>query len=306
MDRIISDSESHAISLLRIFAMCAIVVCHFLQGYDSNYCYLFNIGVQIFLAISGYLYGCKTIRYWKSWFLSRVEKLYIPYILFFLVCIPFYCLFASNKIDATKMLIHVADLGLGHLWFMSAIAVCYLLTPLLQYLRKYTFVLLLILSVSILEFFFIRFAEWQFSWLFVYTLGYMYASANKWGRNIIISFAGFLFLCSLMNISWEDVLCNGVWNQWFHVTGGILAVALITFLAKYLHFSKGEQIWKVMDKYSYEVYITHHIFILGPFSMLFFSASSCVNILVILVLTVLTAIVLHRVSSQVKRYLYVI
>ena len=90
MQNVISLSESNAISLLRVIAMGAIVVCHLLQGYDNPYCYLFNIGVQVFLAISGYLYGCKTIHSWKSWFMTRFKKLYVPYLLFFLVCIPFY------------------------------------------------------------------------------------------------------------------------------------------------------------------------------------------------------------------------
>ena len=59
------------------------------------------------------------------------KKLYIPYILFFLVCIPFYCLFASNKIDATKMLIHVADLqGIVIGGVLKALAICGLCLPL--------------------------------------------------------------------------------------------------------------------------------------------------------------------------------
>lgn len=58
----IGQSESGAISIMRILAMFSIIVCHLLQAYNNRYCWLFNIGVWVFLAISGYLYGCKVIE----------------------------------------------------------------------------------------------------------------------------------------------------------------------------------------------------------------------------------------------------
>ena len=304
----INISESCAISLLRIISMCTIVACHILQGYGNPYCYLFNIGVQVFLAMSGYLYGYKTISSWKSCFVTRLKKLYITYLSLLFLCIPFYYCCANSEIDLIKIVFYIFDLqgiftfarisGLGHLWFMSAIAICYLSTPLLQYLRKFSFTLPLLLITSTLEFCLIRFAEWQFSWLLVYALGYLYASGSKHDRIIIICFISILFSCSLILVSWDDILHNGLWNRWLHVTSGVLAVVLITALAKYLDFSSGKRILSTIDRYSYEVYITHQILILGPFSILYLSEYHFVNVLLILVLTSLMAYMLHKISNK--------
>lgn len=97
----IGQSESGAISIMRILAMFSIIVCHLLQAYNNRYCWLFNIGVWVFLAISGYLYGCKVIEDWGHWFKTRFKKLYIPYILFLLACIPFYYIFVPEKISVS-------------------------------------------------------------------------------------------------------------------------------------------------------------------------------------------------------------
>lgn len=149
------QSESNAISLLRSLAMFSIVICHFLQAMNNRYCWVFNIGVQVFLAISGYLYGGKTIQNWPPWFKKRFMKLYIPYFIFFVFCIPFYCLFAPEIINIKSVSIYFLNLqgivatanikGLSHLWFMTVIALCYLITPVLQLINKYRIILPLFL-----------------------------------------------------------------------------------------------------------------------------------------------------------------
>lgn len=161
----IGQSESGAISIMRILAMFSIIVCHLLQAYNNRYCWLFNIGVWVFLAISGYLYGCKVIEDWGHWFKTRFKKLYIPYILFLLACIPFYYIFVPEKISVSQIIVHVVDLqgivgngivGLSHLWFMSIIALCYLATPILQYLRRFSMVLYIFTILSLMNFLCLR------------------------------------------------------------------------------------------------------------------------------------------------------
>ncbi len=60
----ISDEESKAISLVRIMAMFSIVLCHVFQAYNNSLAWRFNVGVQVFLVLSGYLYGHKEISGW--------------------------------------------------------------------------------------------------------------------------------------------------------------------------------------------------------------------------------------------------
>ena len=84
-------SESNAIVMVRAFAMLSIITCHLFQCYGIyQLSSIFNIGVQVFLVLSGFLYGRKTITEWNLWALKRFKKLYIPTLLIFLLAIPFY------------------------------------------------------------------------------------------------------------------------------------------------------------------------------------------------------------------------
>lgn len=96
--------ESNAIVMVRAFAMLSIIICHLFQCYGFyQFSSIFNIGVQVFLVLSGYLYGRKTITDWEAWALKRARKLYIPTLLIFLLAIPFYliCGFVGGGILLT-------------------------------------------------------------------------------------------------------------------------------------------------------------------------------------------------------------
>lgn len=62
------NNKDYSISCARFIAMCFIVACHMMQrdGFASNingahieWAFWFNVGVQMFLFISGVLYGLK-------------------------------------------------------------------------------------------------------------------------------------------------------------------------------------------------------------------------------------------------------
>ena len=50
-----------AISLTRFVATCFIIICHMMQYWDMELAWWFNVGVQIFLCMSGFLYGRKGV-----------------------------------------------------------------------------------------------------------------------------------------------------------------------------------------------------------------------------------------------------
>ena len=51
--------RNNVISLLRAVSMCSIILCHILQFYGNELAFWFNVAVQIFLILSGYLYACR-------------------------------------------------------------------------------------------------------------------------------------------------------------------------------------------------------------------------------------------------------
>lgn len=56
-----NSSRDPAISIIRVLAFLSIITCHIMQYYHCELAWWFNVGVQIFLCLSGYLYGRKSI-----------------------------------------------------------------------------------------------------------------------------------------------------------------------------------------------------------------------------------------------------
>ena len=69
-----------------MLSMLMIISCHIMQYYDCELAWWFNVGVQIFLCISGFLYGQKNINNVTDFYNKRLKKILIPY---YLVFIPF-------------------------------------------------------------------------------------------------------------------------------------------------------------------------------------------------------------------------
>ncbi len=144
---LLSESNSNIISLIRLLATISIVACHILQSLDNNYAWVFNIGVQIFFVISGLLYGYKDIEN-RTFYKNRVRKIYFPYIIFTIVIIMLDILLLDYDINPVQLFIYMFGIqglpyisglsipGLGHLWFITAILLCYLITPVIQYIRN--------------------------------------------------------------------------------------------------------------------------------------------------------------------------
>ena len=134
----ITNSESLALSIIRVFAMTLIVSCHIAQCYDLPIAFLLNIGVQIFFFMSGFLYGRLDITgssfvFYKKRFL----KVYLPYYIFLAVVIVVYAVFRLYKFNVQQIFLYLLNLqwfstpidGLNHLWFLTVLMVGYLLTP---------------------------------------------------------------------------------------------------------------------------------------------------------------------------------
>ena len=109
----LTRTDSIYISYLRVYSMLCIVFCHFLQAYNNNWAWVFNIGVQVFLLISGFLYGHKHIDSWKYWFYHRFIRIYIPYFLFLVIIIPSYA--RHHMVGIKHILVYILDLQ-GVMW----------------------------------------------------------------------------------------------------------------------------------------------------------------------------------------------
>lgn len=136
---------NYTIGFIRILACALIVWIHtseFMLDGRFNKLHFANIGVQIFFFMSGYLYSNKTIPSTGKWLKRNCLKIAKPYWLFLAVIIPLIMLLDANRLSAVKVIATFIGVqgffpdfiieGIGHLWFISYILLCYLLTPLLK------------------------------------------------------------------------------------------------------------------------------------------------------------------------------
>ncbi len=136
-----------SISLIRIMAMtmilCDHIILHLQFPLRNLILQVMNSGVLIFVFISGYLYGNKKIENWKRWFQKRVVKICIPVWIFMLIdflieaAVWHHFDFRDVFIFSVQMegIVTVHAWGGGHLWFVTLILICYLITPILQWVK---------------------------------------------------------------------------------------------------------------------------------------------------------------------------
>ena len=115
---IIIDRQT-SISAIRFIAMLMIILCHFLQYYANELAWWFNVGVQIFFVLSGFLYGNKAIDSPIPFFAKQFKKILLPYYLFLIPVIVIYVIFAPEYISISsivKSLFCAGTIGgIGHL-----------------------------------------------------------------------------------------------------------------------------------------------------------------------------------------------
>ena len=134
------EKRDYSISFVRLIAMLFIVSCHILQFYDNELAWWFNVGVQMFFFISGYLYSNRKVNDTVSFLRKRFVKILVPYF----ICVICTCLvgFLFKTGCSLKQIAHLLTVSgadgfssLAHLWFVPYILMCYLITPMVLKLK---------------------------------------------------------------------------------------------------------------------------------------------------------------------------
>lgn len=291
MQQGITQSESAAISYLRVLAMLSIVACHFLQSLGSHWAWVFNIGVQVFLLMSGYLYGHKQIGNWREWFGKRFVRIYIPYLLFIVAIIPVYAV--ARMLSIKNIFVYLLDIqgvfgggvkGLGHLWFMTAIVLCYAITPLLQWSRRWAkgliWLVVLLAAVVIL---YLPVQRSIASWFVLYALGYYLAIVDRKAKWTLGILTVFVFVWLLSRFDWSALMqMSSAYSMSFHMAGAVIVFLTGLLVARLIGQVSVPKVIRTLDRYSFQIYIVHHVLVMPPFGMLHVTGYLAVNILIAL------------------------
>lgn len=139
------------------------------------------------------------------------------------------------------------------------------------------------------------------SWFFLYAFGYYVASVKKydnWALGVIVM--GVLVWLMTM-FSWEEImLMSDSWSMAFHIAGAIVIFLFGMILITSLKVQR--VVWPVkdLDKYSFQIYIVHHVLIMKPFGMLWITGNVVVNVIVIIGYIIFYTWVLYTCENQLE------
>lgn len=318
--------KDYTISAIRFLAMISIVLCHFLQAYGNELAWWFNVGVQVFLCMSGFLYGKKRISDNKAFYYHIFQRILPMYFIYLLIVI-WPLMMAPGSGYGLKTIAHLFTItgvstGLGHLWFIQQILICYLLTPLIQkFFIKFNMrgVLVLIIMVEFVSKIYLP--SMRGPCINCYILGYVMGRVissqegnknNRISRKLLTLFIIIAILLNSIQITMDYILCiknNGAseilyftMKEYAHVFLGV-SIFGVMYTALRIRI-KNSIIIKFLDKtdqYSYAIYLTHHIYILGPLSLV--SGFNVSRILFIILIILISAMALLWLTNILRRIL---
>lgn len=310
-------SKNYSISLIRMLAFLSIFLCHIMKYLDLELEHWFNVGVQIFLFMSGYLYGPKTIENSVDFYIKEFKKILVPY---YVVIFPVIILHIIYVKDLTgldiilTLLLGKTIYGGGHLWFVPYILMCYIITPLLDSIcRKIDesgkFIYVKLISViGIFSLFYLLFSSY-FNFIFVncFILGFFFGRFKdrikplKYAIYFVTSFN--LIQIYIDYISALDLSKNPYYQQFCNLNHVFLSITIFFVLLKLfngIQFTKlSKNICDFSDKYTYTAYLVHQFLILGSLSLMEMTPYIALNAFIIFIITILLSVIAKYISDAI-------
>lgn len=316
-DQTFHQSESIAINYLRTLAIVLILSCHICQSIHIGWEYILNIGVQIFLFISGFLHGRKSIINIIEWYKHKFNKIFIQYYIYIIILLPIYYIFWSNYVNLLTSVIYAFDIqwfmvgggrGLGPLWFMSAIAVCYFITPILQKFKRYSKLIIILLSIfALCDYLIIQKCDFYYSTMFMYCFGYYISSESIKTKYTCIgmSLIVILFIMSMPNFQYDLLFKSKVgYACALHDCTTIIIVLVVINVFMKLNIKKIDALIYWVGKYSFSIYLVHGLYCTGsPISVFKYTNPLPLAIIIFLFLTLCSALVLNKITDKVSNQL---
>lgn len=301
------------ISFLRVIAMLFIVGCHLAVESSIQMIQLasqfLNVGVQIFFMISGFLFGYrKADDNVFQWYQRRAKRIFPVYYCFLLILLMIY-LITGQKLILKNWIVSICCLqgiqiylyGAEHLWFLSVLCLCYIITPALNVLRRKSSgcLWMVVLTGSVLgQMITTYFISTQLGiyWmdLNLYMIAYLYGVYHK----VLIEKTGVCLAVLLLAFGVIGRLagrglCDGTVTYDVMIVGitqGLIASGLFLFVEKLWH--RRSKVIEFLDGISFEVYLTHYMLIVGPISLMGTTKYYVVNVLLVIVSAIVLSILL--------------
>lgn len=323
--------RNNAVSMVRISATFMIVLCHVFSWIGINsLAMIFNVGVEIFLLISGYLYSNRKIDSAAVFLKKRWIKLCVP------MCILVVCLFLYNLLvignwRIIKMLpiyilnlqgigfvipkLHVSNMAeIGQLWFITVIMLCYIFLVFVKKIEtdKFwkckwkvydTYVILLIVDLILVL------NGIQIAYFVVFFIGYAIGKMNVEFKNTSYIILSVTMICVMgvrliaRNIIDGSVLYDNVITIMAHTVLGIWIYATICLI--YERFKClfdmvcNSTLWNWLEKHSMMIYMTHYMFLIGNFNVANLPIGIGGQFIAFGIFTILASMILNYISEKI-------
>lgn len=305
-----------SISIIRLFCPTMIFIYHVLVGYtniDDNFRFLYY-AVQIFLFISGFLYGGKNVLNVKSFYNKTAKRILLPLlvaVIIFVCSLGVFKLFGINIPIDVKYQTGTTLYVFSHLWYVYAIMLCYLFTPFIHALfydskinKKLALCIIVIACIInlIITPFCLRLA------LPSYVFGFFIRNKKEKFSirlRIILSALMLIIGASIYIISLEISIIH-LQNLIKEVSGFLCAnglCVLVITLAENFKQRKTPLILKLSDKFSYNFYIWHGAFLMGGYSVLYSSLKVWQIGLIAYAFTIIMAVISELITDLISAIL---
>ena len=307
----------------RVLGVILILLCHFVQQSTNTYLNLtaqfFNIGVNMFFILSGFLFG---IRGGQNnvlpWYKKRVKRIYIPYELFIIFLLIVHCCCRLNvlKIDWLFLVLGlqgsvVGVLGAEQTWFITALLLCYLVTPVISRLlrtsdktKRIVFVIFLLPTILGLipdDCVFTLIAP--ICW---YTVAYF--AGMKYDKIQITknkAIAAFLLMCMSFTVRILSRFCIDGTIIYNHMVVGYtqtIAAFCIFYIVAWLTKKRtAGRIISFISVISFEIYLYHYMFTVGPVQLFGLTGNWILDSLVVTIITISLAFGMNKLSRYITR-----
>lgn len=312
---------------LRTTGALLILLCHFTA--QSSYEILnmssqfLNIGVEMFLILSGFLFGVGGDEPVKQWYIKRVKRIYVPYELFVFFLAAIYLVLGYNilKLDWLWLVLGVQGSIVGvwgaeQTWFITPLLICYLLTPIIKKIlneirtKKYRIMLMTMIGVMpIVWALFENSAIYVLltpvsCYLFALILGHYFNNVKV--NNKYLVYATCIMICSFGIRVILKCLCDGtIFYDRIIVKYTQMLAAFCIFYIFVVIFEniKPNRIVNFISTISFEIYLFHYMFCVGPIRLFEVTSSWLINCLLVVVATLIISVIVNRISQVIVRSL---
>ncbi len=309
-----------SIVYIRVLAMCMIVVCHLMEQVQHPLAHIgamfFNVGVELFFMISAYLYGQRKIHSGIiHWYQKRFYRVAIPCYVFLVLLFCIY-IFEGLDIDvfhwcAQFLLLQGWEIyvfGAEHLWFITILAFCYLITPLLQWIehiflfrtRICFFAANILLQIFATFYISTQLGRYWFLvnfYILCYELGAQKFRCCTKKQFAVISLLGICGIATRLvgKIYFDDTILYNIFIS--GITHCMLAISIFG-VVQFLASDKAGKLISFLDSISYEVYLVHYMLIVGPISLLHLTKSFCVDSVITIAASLMIAAIVHYIAHM--------